>query len=84
MPVEAKLRKGKGAVGFYGSERTERSLQDFPLQADSDEEEEKKFKDQLQQWKKGEVRYLIALHIPGCILLAYSRSFLNLIRHGSI
>ncbi|CAB1322050.1 unnamed protein product [Coregonus sp. 'balchen'] len=29
-PIEAKLRKGKGAVGAYGNERTKQSLQDFP------------------------------------------------------
>lgn len=39
-PIEAKVRKGKGAVGAYGNERTQQSLQDFPA-ADSDEEEEK-------------------------------------------
>ncbi|MPC07610.1 tuftelin-interacting protein 11-like [Portunus trituberculatus] len=50
-PVEANKRKGKGAIGFYGSERSERSLKDFPTH-DSDEEEKEKFKDLLQQWKK--------------------------------
>lgn len=50
-PVEANKRKGKGAIGFYGSERSERSLKDFPVH-DSDEEEKEKFKEQLQQWKK--------------------------------
>lgn len=39
-PIEAKVRKGKGAVGAYGNERTPQSLQDFPV-VDSDEEEEK-------------------------------------------
>lgn len=39
-PIEAKVRKGKGAVGAYGTERTRQSLQDFPV-VDSDEEEEK-------------------------------------------
>lgn len=39
-PIEAKVRKGKGAVGAYGNERTRQSLQDFPV-VDSDEEEEK-------------------------------------------
>lgn len=50
-PVEANKRKGKGAIGFYGSERSERSLKDFPVH-DSDEEEKEKFKELLQQWKK--------------------------------
>ena len=40
IPIEAKVRKGKGAVGAYGNERTKQSLQDFPV-VDSDEEEEK-------------------------------------------
>lgn len=39
-PIEAKVRKGKGAVGAYGNERTTQSLQDFPV-VDSEEEEEK-------------------------------------------
>lgn len=38
-PIEAKQRKGKGAVGAYGSERTTQSLQDFPA-VDSEEEAE--------------------------------------------
>ncbi|NXU53415.1 TFP11 protein, partial [Turnix velox] len=38
-PIEAKQRKGKGAVGAYGSERTSQSLQDFPV-VDSEEEAE--------------------------------------------
>ncbi|XP_068219055.1 tuftelin-interacting protein 11 [Palaemon carinicauda] len=50
-PVAANKRKGKGAIGFYGSERSERSLKDFPVH-DSDEEEKEKFKELLQQWKK--------------------------------
>lgn len=39
-PIEAKVRKGKGAVGAYGNERTPQSIQDFPV-VDSEEEEEK-------------------------------------------
>lgn len=50
-PIEAKQRKGKGAVGAYGTERTAQSLQDFPA-VDSDEEAEKEFRKELQQWKK--------------------------------
>jgi hypothetical protein len=38
-PIEAKQRKGKGAVGAYGSERATQSLQDFPV-VDSEEEAE--------------------------------------------
>lgn len=51
-PVEAVKRKNtRAAIGAFGSERTERSLQDFPVY-DSEEEEDKKFKEQLSQWKR--------------------------------
>ncbi|XP_056130616.1 tuftelin-interacting protein 11 [Lampris incognitus] len=50
-PIEAKVRKGKGAVGAYGNERTPQSLQDFPI-VDSEEEEEKEFQNELGQWRK--------------------------------
>jgi len=61
QPVEAKLRKGRAAVGAYGSERTQRSLQDYPVY-DSEEEEDKQFKNQLHQWrKKSEVRMIYCI-----------------------
>lgn len=50
-PIEAKVRKGKGAVGAYGTERTQQSIQDFPV-VDSEEEEEKEFQKELGQWRK--------------------------------
>ncbi|XP_063065383.1 tuftelin-interacting protein 11 [Engraulis encrasicolus] len=50
-PIEAKVRKGKGAVGAYGNERTKQSLQDFPV-VDSEEEEEKEFQKELGQWRR--------------------------------
>ncbi|ETE71201.1 Tuftelin-interacting protein 11, partial [Ophiophagus hannah] len=50
-PIEAKQRKGKAAIGAYGSERTTQSLQDFPI-VDSDEEEEEEFQKELSQWRK--------------------------------
>ena len=50
-PVEAVVRKGRGAVGIHGSERSERSLKDFPIK-DEEEQEEKEFQRQLSQWKK--------------------------------
>ncbi|GFN93720.1 tuftelin-interacting protein 11 [Plakobranchus ocellatus] len=50
-PVEAVVRKGRGAVGIHGSERSERSLKDFPIK-DEEAEEEKEFQKQLSQWKK--------------------------------
>uniref|UniRef100_A0A0B6ZZ71 G-patch domain-containing protein n=1 Tax=Arion vulgaris TaxID=1028688 RepID=A0A0B6ZZ71_9EUPU len=50
-PVEAFLRKGRAAVGAHGRERSEKSLKDYPIK-DNDEEEEKEFQKQLSQWKK--------------------------------
>ncbi|KAK6483625.1 tuftelin-interacting protein 11-like [Huso huso] len=50
-PIEAKVRKGKGAVGAYGAERTKQSLQDFPV-VDSEEEEEKDFQQEMSQWRR--------------------------------
>ncbi|NP_001087642.2 tuftelin-interacting protein 11 [Xenopus laevis] len=50
-PIEAKQRKGKGAVGAYGSERTKQSIKDFPV-VDSEEEEEKDFQKEMSQWRK--------------------------------
>ena len=46
--VEAYLRKGKGAIGAYGHEggRPKKKV-------DSDEEEEKDFKEKLSQWRSG-------------------------------
>ncbi len=58
-PVEAFKRKGKAAIGYYGSERTERSLEDYPAQPNSDEEEEKQFRNKLQQWKRPDVRTFV-------------------------
>lgn len=50
-PIEAKVRKGKGAVGAYGNERTQQSLQDFPV-VDSEEEEEKVYPSYTHCWIK--------------------------------
>ena len=47
--VEAHLRKGRGAIGAYGKEKS------APKQTetvDSEEEEEKTFKEKLHQWRK--------------------------------
>lgn len=53
-PVEAAKRKGKAAIGYYGTERTERSLRDYPLKPDMEEQEDKEFRQQLHQWRKGD------------------------------
>uniref|UniRef100_UPI00358ECF24 tuftelin-interacting protein 11 n=1 Tax=Myxine glutinosa TaxID=7769 RepID=UPI00358ECF24 len=50
-PVEAQMRKGRGAIGAHGPERTEQSLRDFPV-IDSEEEEDQECKRQLSQWKR--------------------------------
>ena len=57
-PVEAVKRKGKATIGYYGPERSERSLKDFPVQ-DKDEEEEKEFQEQLSQWKKEPAKVIV-------------------------
>lgn len=50
-PVEAHLRKGRGAIGAYGPEK----LAKIPeKKKDEDLEEEKEFKAKLSQWRKGE------------------------------
>ena len=54
-PVEAHKRRGKAALGFYGSERTRQSLRDYPRGEDEDEREEAEFTQQLQQWKRTDV-----------------------------
>ncbi|XP_071087454.1 tuftelin-interacting protein 11-like [Haliotis cracherodii] len=54
-PVTAVKRKGKGAIGFHGSERSARSMVDFPV-VDSEEEDEKKFQEELHQWKRTETK----------------------------
>ncbi|XP_064629175.1 tuftelin-interacting protein 11-like [Lineus longissimus] len=52
-PVEAQTRKGKAAVGFYGSERTKSQRTQI---VDQDEQEEVEFKEKLRQWKKTDDR----------------------------
>ncbi|XP_077984161.1 tuftelin-interacting protein 11-like [Glandiceps talaboti] len=47
-PVEAHLRKGKGAIGAHGPERPNQTPK-----VDSEDEEDKEYRKQLSQWKKG-------------------------------
>ncbi|XP_053576508.1 tuftelin-interacting protein 11 [Bombina bombina] len=51
-PIEAKQRKGKGAVGAYGSERTKQSLVDFPVVDSEEQEGEKDSQKEQSQWRK--------------------------------
>lgn len=53
-PIEVKLRGGRGALAYYGAERTKQSMEDFPT-VDSEEEREQEFKKELQQWKATDV-----------------------------
>ncbi|WAR09127.1 TFP11-like protein [Mya arenaria] len=51
-PVEAVKRKTqKAGIAFHGTERSERSLIDFPAE-DLEAKEEAEFKEQLSQWRK--------------------------------
>ena len=38
-------------IGFYGTERTERSLIDYPVK-DEDADDDAKFKEELSRWKR--------------------------------
>ena len=56
-PIEAFLRKGRGAIGLYGSESKQEESDLMPSKKkthDSDAEEENEFKKKMQRWKKGE------------------------------
>lgn len=50
-PIEAVKRKRRAGLEFAGPERTQQSLKHFPVK-DSDEEDEKDFREELQQWKR--------------------------------
>ncbi|TDG40988.1 hypothetical protein AWZ03_012588 [Drosophila navojoa] len=58
QPVQAHVRKGRGAIGAYGPE-TAASVPGQPKQLKTDEDSQKdakENKEQLNKWKKGEVR----------------------------
>ena len=51
--IEAHLRKGRGAIGAYGKEKSGPTAGKGARKAvDSEEEEEQEFKEKLQQWKR--------------------------------
>ena len=50
-PVEAAVRKGRGAIGAYGAEHKAEPSKFV----DSEEEEEQEFKKGLSQWRKGQL-----------------------------
>lgn len=49
-PVEARLRRGRGAIGAYGPEKNK--VVEVP---DSEEEEDRQFTEQLSQWRRKDV-----------------------------
>ena len=52
-PIEAHVRKGRGAIGAYGSETGLTLADQKPTKkVDEDVKEAKEFKDKMQQWKK--------------------------------
>ncbi|PFX30515.1 Tuftelin-interacting protein 11 [Stylophora pistillata] len=60
-PVEAFKREGRGALGSYGPERSKKAQEYSSSKLrpvyDEEEDEEEKFREQLQQWKKTEEGY---------------------------
>lgn len=51
-PIEAKLRKGKGAIGLYGPEKPTMTRASGGNQIPEPEKEEVEPKKHLRQWKK--------------------------------
>uniref|UniRef100_A0A336M495 CSON002687 protein n=1 Tax=Culicoides sonorensis TaxID=179676 RepID=A0A336M495_CULSO len=55
-PVQAFLRKGRGAIGAYGPEKAARiadQKQSGKKKLDDDEKETQEFKEKMSQWRKG-------------------------------
>ncbi|XP_049779978.1 tuftelin-interacting protein 11 [Schistocerca cancellata] len=50
-PVEAHLRRGRGAIGAYGPEKGKNQQQSIEV-VDSEEEEEREFGEKLSQWRR--------------------------------
>lgn len=55
QPVQAHLRKGRGAIGAYGTEhgQTIGDAKSSKPKVDEDEKEAKEFKEKMDQWRKG-------------------------------
>lgn len=51
-PIEAKLRKGKGAIGLYGPEQPTMTRSSGPGQSTETEKEDTETKKHQRQWKK--------------------------------
>ncbi|XP_059618137.1 septin-interacting protein 1 [Phlebotomus argentipes] len=54
-PVQAHVRKGRGAIGAYGPEKAATLADQKPVKKiDEDEKEERDFKEKLSQWRRDE------------------------------
>uniref|UniRef100_A0A1B0D5Y9 Uncharacterized protein n=1 Tax=Phlebotomus papatasi TaxID=29031 RepID=A0A1B0D5Y9_PHLPP len=52
-PVQAHVRKGRGAIGAYGPEKSSTLADQKPVKKiDEDEKEEKEFREKLSQWRR--------------------------------
>lgn len=65
QPVQAHLRKGRGAIGAYGPEKgqTIGDAKANKKKMDDDEREAKEFKEKLNQWRKDPASALKGRHI---------------------
>lgn len=55
QPVQAHVRKGRGAIGAYGTEQPSQTIGDGKTskpKIDEDEKEAKEFKEKMDQWRK--------------------------------
>ncbi|GAB6023942.1 Tuftelin-interacting protein 11 [Chamberlinius hualienensis] len=54
QPIEAKQRKGRGAVGAYGSENVKQNLKPHEVVVDSEGDDSQEARNRSGQWKKSE------------------------------
>lgn len=83
-PVEAVKRKGRGAIAYHGTERSQRSLKDFPVK-DEEQEEEKAFQKQLSQWKRQPVEvssFIDLIHFHYFVVLRAFKTAFIINSHG--
>lgn len=55
QPVQAHVRKGRGAIGAYGTEQPSQTIGDgksIKPKMDEDEKETKEFREKMDQWRK--------------------------------
>jgi tuftelin-interacting protein 11 len=63
VPIEATVRKGKGAIGLYGSESKEVKLKKEMEMANEEEDEEKLH---VSQWKKNVLFFSVLYYFIIC------------------